>query len=307
MSAAPGERRARSVGSAVLITLGSISLAVAMVAGWIDRNVFDSREFAARAVVVLDDATVRRVVADEVADQLTKSGSSILVSYRSVLLPIVEDVVGTPAFRSIFRSAVEEANRTAVSRHAGQATLEMGETLKMLTSTAAVTSPGLADALENQASSLLIDAAPVLDRLDLWRVGERVRWARRSRRRAHRRALRRRRGRRSGPSPRRAADRRGHRGRGSRGRARHVDRAEGGLGPHPRRHAGAGGAWGGLPLHGRPRRARAVGGGHRRRGRCRHERHRAAARRPRPPTTAPASGSVGDDHPAPGSWSGEPA
>ena len=64
-----------------------------------------------------------------------------------------------------------------MSRHAGQATLEMGETLKMLTSTAAVTSPGLADALENQASSLLIDAAPVLDRLDLWRVGERVRWA----------------------------------------------------------------------------------------------------------------------------------
>ena len=139
--------------------------------------------------------------------------------------------MGTPAFRSIFRSAVEEAHRTAVSRHAGQATLEMGETLKMLTSTAAVTSPGLADALENQASSLLIDAAPVLDRLDLWRVGERVRWvdeaaavltvalfagavvADRDRRRAV------------------LADRRGRRGRGSRGRARHVDRAEGGLGP----------------------------------------------------------------------------
>ena len=177
MSAAPGERRARSVGSAVLVALGSLSLTVALVAGWIDRNVFDSREFAARAVVVLDDGTVRRVLAEEVADQLTKSGSSILVSYRSLLLPLVEDVVGTPAFRSIFRSAVEEAHRTAVSRHAGQATLEMGETLKMLTSTAAVTSPGLADALENQASSVLIDAAPVLDRLDLWRVGERVRWA----------------------------------------------------------------------------------------------------------------------------------
>ena len=89
-------------------------------------------------MVVLDDATVRRVVADEVADQLTKSGSSVVVSYRSLLLPIVEDVVGTPTFRPIFRSAVEEAHRIAVSRHAGQATLEMGETLKMLTSTAAV-------------------------------------------------------------------------------------------------------------------------------------------------------------------------
>ncbi len=160
----------------MLVALGSISLVIALVAGWIDRNVFDSREFAARAVVVLDDATVRKALAEEVADQLTKSGSSVLVSYRSFLLPLVEDVVGTPAFRLIFRSAIEEAHRTAVSRHAGQATLEMGETLKMLTSTAAVTSPGLADALENQASSLLIDAAPVLDRLDLWRVGERVRW-----------------------------------------------------------------------------------------------------------------------------------
>ena len=163
--------------SAACVVVGTLLLVVAVLAGWADRTLFDSGEFADRAVVVLHDGRVRQELGEAIADQLEAAGVSDVVAFRSELLPIIVDVVGTPGFEAIFRRAVETAHRAAVSQHAGTAVLELGETIEIFASSAAASgNPGLAQTLERRAGSLLIDAGPVLARLDLYRISERVRW-----------------------------------------------------------------------------------------------------------------------------------
>ena len=163
--------------SAACVVVGTFLLIVAVLAGWADRTLFNSGEFADRAVVVLRDGRVRQELGEAIADQLEAAGVSDVVAYRSELLPIIVDVVGTPGFEAIFRRAVETAHRAAVSQHAGTAALELGETIEIFASSAAAAgNPGLAQTLERRAGSLLIDAGPVLARLDLYRLSERVRW-----------------------------------------------------------------------------------------------------------------------------------
>ncbi len=159
-----------------LAVLAIISLLVAVLASWVERDVFDSGEFADRAVVVLQSAAVRHALAEELTDALIAHGETNLASYRAVLLPLVDDVVGTPAFQAIFRSAIVQAHRTILARDADRGVLDLGETLAVLTSSGEVSHKDVVARLPSEASALLIDVAPVLHRLRPWRISERIRW-----------------------------------------------------------------------------------------------------------------------------------
>ncbi len=160
--------------STALVILASTALFVAVVTSWSERTVFDSSEFAARAVVVLDSTAVRDALAQEITDELIENGPSTLASFRSLLVGIVGDVLATDAFKSIFRAAVEQAHHAVFERHAGHALLSLGESLALFTSSSEETSPGLASQLPTDASKLLIDVSPVVQRLHPWVVAERI-------------------------------------------------------------------------------------------------------------------------------------
>jgi hypothetical protein len=166
-------RRRLSTALAVVATVAAI---VAVLASWAQRTLFDSQEFADRATVTLRSAAVRQALAEVLADRLIASGVADLSSFRSVLVPLLEDVEQTDAFRSVFRSAVVEVHHTVFQRHADQAVLELGDTLSILSSTAKGTNDSLAAKLPTDATSLLVDASPALGHLRLWRIAERVRW-----------------------------------------------------------------------------------------------------------------------------------
>ncbi len=59
VSSPPSPSRARSRTATALVVLGSVTLTIALIAGWAQRTVFDPDEFADRAVVVLESASVR--------------------------------------------------------------------------------------------------------------------------------------------------------------------------------------------------------------------------------------------------------
>ena len=63
-----------------------------------------------------------------------------LSSFRSVLVPLLEDVEQTDAFRQLFRNAIVDVHSAVFQRHADRAVLELGDTLGILTSTAKATS-----------------------------------------------------------------------------------------------------------------------------------------------------------------------
>ena len=63
--------RWRGRASTALAVVASISLFVAIVASWAQSTVFDSNEFANRAVASLNSASVRQALAERITDALS--------------------------------------------------------------------------------------------------------------------------------------------------------------------------------------------------------------------------------------------
>lgn len=174
-AAAARPSRARHWAGIALALVAGLALFAGIVASWADRTLFDSREFADRSVVVLQSAAARHALAEELADRIDAADPA-LVAFRSGLVDLVDDVVATPAFQAIFRAAIEQVHRVVVSRHADRAVLDLGEMLGLLTSSGEVSNQDLVAKLPKVGTALLVDAAPVLRRIQPGRIGERVRW-----------------------------------------------------------------------------------------------------------------------------------
>jgi hypothetical protein len=172
------ERRWRRVTGSLLVVLAGLAATVGVLAGWAERALFDDREFADRATTVLESAAVRELLAEQLADRLVEAGVGNLSSFRSVLVPLLEDVEQTDAFRQVFRRALIEVHGAVFQHDADRAVLELGDTLAILTSTAKASTANadLVSRLPGEATSMLIDVSPVLRHLAPWRIAERVRW-----------------------------------------------------------------------------------------------------------------------------------
>ena len=81
--------RWRAIARTALVAIAAVAAAVAMLAGWAERTVFQSQEFADRATAALDSPAVRSALADELADGLVQAGVGPLSSFRSVLVPLL--------------------------------------------------------------------------------------------------------------------------------------------------------------------------------------------------------------------------
>lgn len=167
--------RWRGAAALTLVVVGSLSLALGLAAGWAQRSVFDDGEFATRVVSMLDSRAVRHELAIELTNEIIEKGSSQLASYRTPLIGIVEDVMTTDGFRSIFRGAVAEAHRAVFQRNSAAALLELGETLRLVSANSG-SGGGLSASLPSAAGSLLIDVTPTVRRLELWRFANDLRW-----------------------------------------------------------------------------------------------------------------------------------
>jgi hypothetical protein len=172
--ARPG--RGRGIAAIALVVVGSLSLTAGLLVGWAQRSVFDGRDFAARAVAVVDSAVVRKALAEQITDEIVRNGSSTLGSYRAELVGIVDDVMTTDGFREIFKGSIEQAHRAVFQRNGAIAVLELGETLKLVSENAKSSRSSVASSLPSAAGSLLIDVTPTVRRLELWRFANDVRW-----------------------------------------------------------------------------------------------------------------------------------
>jgi hypothetical protein len=104
-------RRALSI---VLIVAGCLSLLVAELAIYTDRNIADADRFADRAVSALDDEATREEIGALVAQQLERSDPD-LIAYRALIEGLVTGLAGTQPFQSALRTGVAEAHRAAVN------------------------------------------------------------------------------------------------------------------------------------------------------------------------------------------------
>jgi len=145
-----------------------------VVLGWASDTVFHREEFSKRTVQLLDSSAVRSQLANQLSDEIVEVGPSALVSYRSVLVIVVETVVQTDAFKEVFKQAVR-AGHDAVFRDDGESiVLNLVDSLGVITSTLSVTAPDVANQIPSNVSELAVQITEQVRALELGQVGRDV-------------------------------------------------------------------------------------------------------------------------------------
>lgn len=139
--------RARGVASVVLVVLGAALLLAGSVTYYLRTQVLEPEAFADRAVAALEDDGVRRVVGREIVVNLIDRGSTDLVAARPLLETVVDAVIQTPPFRTIFRQAAVETNRVFFVRDKKNALFDVADATQLVRFGLKSVSPELASQL----------------------------------------------------------------------------------------------------------------------------------------------------------------
>jgi hypothetical protein len=106
-----------------LIVLASAALVLAVVVGYVQRAALNSEQFANRATAALRDDSVRTLIAERITDEVVLRNEADLIAARPVIQSFAAAIVGSPAFGSLFRSAVVDLHRAVFSRDRDTVTL----------------------------------------------------------------------------------------------------------------------------------------------------------------------------------------
>jgi hypothetical protein len=108
--------RARTTTSVALAILAAVAIVVGGTCLYVRQELLNPRTFADRTASALTREPVRRVVAREIVVQAIDQNSSDLIAARPVITSVVEAVVATRQFRSVIRTAAEQAHRLLFDR-----------------------------------------------------------------------------------------------------------------------------------------------------------------------------------------------
>jgi hypothetical protein len=95
-------------------------------------TVFDSARFAERAERVLDSQAVRSKLADEITDAIINAGPSNLASFRTLIRSTLDPILQTPAFRSIFRRALDTSHDYLFTQSGNTQVINLSESLNVI-------------------------------------------------------------------------------------------------------------------------------------------------------------------------------
>ncbi|MTB01903.1 MAG: hypothetical protein F2535_04250, partial [Actinobacteria bacterium] len=182
MTAAAGEQSgartrkptARQLGSTVCALLFFVTFTLGVTSIWTRMTVFDSARFAERAERVLDSQAVRSKLADEITDAIINTGPSNLASFRTIIRSTLDPILQTPAFRSIFRRALDTSHDYLFTQSGNTQVINLSESLNVLSGSLQATNPDLATSIPTGTNELLVKIGDQTRGLGLWRIAERL-------------------------------------------------------------------------------------------------------------------------------------
>ncbi|MBU6329419.1 MAG: hypothetical protein KGR18_05640 [Acidobacteria bacterium] len=163
------QRRRRRL-SAVLGAILTLMVFTTSVSFWARDAVFEGTNFANTSVKMLDAASVRAELADAITEKLVATGPSRLASFQTVLRPAIEQLLGTEVFRSIFRSAIIQAQQSLLTEDGSEAAINLSGALGVLSGSLQVSNPDLASAIPDGTSDFFIDISSRLRDAQLWKL-----------------------------------------------------------------------------------------------------------------------------------------
>ncbi|MDQ5831430.1 MAG: hypothetical protein M3550_00020, partial [Actinomycetota bacterium] len=146
----------RGVASVALVILGAALLLAGGVTFYLRTQVLEPEAFADRALAALDDDGVRKVVGREIVVNLIDRGSTDLVAARPLLETVVDAVIQTPPFRSVFRQAAVETNRVFFERDKKNALFDIADATQLVRFGLKSVSPELASQLPKDIEGNLL-------------------------------------------------------------------------------------------------------------------------------------------------------
>jgi hypothetical protein len=146
----------RRTAATFLVVLASLLLFAAVLSAYARWALFDSDRFANRATAALEDSTVRTVVGDRVTDQLVVRSESDLLAARPIISSAVSGIVGSPAFRTLFRRAVLDVHRAVFARDQDTVTLTLADIGTVVGTALEKLRPQLARELEDSGRVVVV-------------------------------------------------------------------------------------------------------------------------------------------------------
>jgi uncharacterized membrane protein HdeD (DUF308 family) len=146
----------RRTAATVLVVLASLLLFGAVLAGYARRTLFDSDRFANRATAALQDSAVRTVIGERVTDQLVLRSEADLLAARPIIASAVSGIVGSDAFRALFRRAVLDVHRAVFARDEDTVTLTVADIGTLAAEGLAKVRPQLAAELEESGQVVIV-------------------------------------------------------------------------------------------------------------------------------------------------------
>jgi hypothetical protein len=158
---------------AVLLALGTVGLVLTLLAGYADRAVFNSEQFANRATDALRDERLRDRLATDVTDELVKNEPD-LIAARPLIESVAGAVIASGAFADLFHAAVEDLHRAVFKGDSDTVTLTLADAAVVIGDALRVVRPKLADQVEKVGSIRLLDEDLGAATADLTRLAEKV-------------------------------------------------------------------------------------------------------------------------------------
>ena len=140
----------------VLVVLASLLLFGAAIAGYARRALFDSDRFANRATAALSDPAVRTAIGEQVTDQLVLRSQEDLLAARPIIASAVSAIVGSPAFRNLFRRGVLDVHRAVFAHDEDTVTLTLADIGVVAGAALAKVRPQLAQNLEDSGQVVVV-------------------------------------------------------------------------------------------------------------------------------------------------------
>ena len=164
-----GRRRRRHLSTALAV-LFAFMFTTSTISIWAQDAVLDGTHLADTSVRLLGSRSVRAQLADTITEHLVETGPSRLASFQTVLKPAIEQLLGTEVFRSIFRSAILQAQDSLLTESGTSSVINLSGALGVLSGSLQVSNPDLAASIPEGTSDLLVNVGTTLRDAQVWKV-----------------------------------------------------------------------------------------------------------------------------------------
>jgi hypothetical protein len=118
-------QRVRRIIATVLLVVGGLGLAVASTGWWLERNFLNNERFTGTANDALDQVDTQDAITHVLVRQISSAAGQNLELAEPLLGSVVQQVVDSDAFRTIFDRALAAAHELLVDRDAEQIVLDL--------------------------------------------------------------------------------------------------------------------------------------------------------------------------------------